>query len=230
MRSMMNFRYFSPRCAPYGYCIFLGNSLDFCFVINHRELAMALRNSSAQYGSVAKFFHWLVFFFVLGLLIVGSLMGYLGDDSAIKGQVYNIHKLFGLTVLSLMVLRLGWTLMNPKPGLENVSAWERVAERWVHGSLYLFLLAMPVSGWVMSTAEGYNPHLFALSMPAPGIVKDEAVGDFFGGVHYYLAWTILIVLSIHLLAALKHHYIDKDNVLRRMMPEKKLTNLADNSS
>ena len=180
---------------------------------------MAYQNTQGSYGSVAKFLHWLVFFIIVALLIVGTFMGDIGDK-ALKGQVYNIHKLTGLTLLSLMLVRAAWTLNNPKPKLPlNTKAWERLLEKSGHLFLYFLLFAMPLSGWIMSTAAGYNPHFFHFfSIAAPMIPKSKPLSEFANLTHEVLAWTIVVVVSLHVLAALKHHYVNKDSVLKRMMP------------
>lgn len=179
---------------------------------------MGLRNTSAEYGSIAKFFHWLTAFLIITLLCVGWLM----DNAApsLKGSVYNAHKLAGLLVLFLTVPRLLWALSGIKPTLPaTLKPWEKIAERVIHTCLYLSLLLMPFFGWAMSTAAGHAPKLFTLSIAMPGIVQSKAIAHFFGEYHAFFAWVIVVLVSIHVAAAIKHHVIDKDNVLRSMMPK-----------
>jgi cytochrome b561 len=180
---------------------------------------MALFNTKSSYGSVAKFFHWTVSFFVICLLCVGFFMGDIGDK-ALRGNVYNVHKLIGLTVLCLMVLRTTWMLMNPKPGLDT-SKFEKFIERSVHALFYTLLLLMPLSGWMMATAAGYLPHIGSWSFAMPGIVKSDDIKELAGIIHEVVAWTLLTLVVLHVAAALKHHFINKDSVLRRMLPKKR---------
>lgn len=179
---------------------------------------MALKNTTTRYGSVAKFFHWIVALAVIALLIVGFLMGGI-HDKALKMQVVNLHKLIGVAVLLLMLCRLGWRLVNVQPGYPtSTPAWERKAARGVHDLLYLALILMPLSGWIMSTAAGKAPHLGAWLLTLPGISQSKTLAHFCNNAHSVLAWIIITAVSVHLLAALKHHFIDKNNVLIRMLP------------
>lgn len=181
---------------------------------------MSLRNTSEEYGRIAKYFHWLSAILLVTLLLVGWLMD--KTDPSIKGTVYNIHKLFGLLFLTLTIPRLVWAVSNIKPKLPSaMRLWEKVAERIVHGGLYLSLLLMPLLGWGMSTAAGRAPTLFGTSIPLPGIIHNSVTAQLFASYHATFAWVIVLLVSLHVGAALKHHFIDKDNVLLTMMPKKK---------
>ncbi len=179
---------------------------------------MTLKNTITRYGSIAKFFHWTVAFAVIGLLIVGFIMGNV-QDKALKMQIYNVHKLIGLAVLVLMLLRLVWRLINVQPGYPAaVPKWERKAARGVHDLLYLALIVMPLSGWMMSTAAGRPPHLGSWLLAMPGIEVNKELAHYFNTLHGILAWIIPAVLIIHIAAAVKHHWFDKNEVLIRMLP------------
>jgi len=176
-----------------------------------------LRNDEIQYGSVAKWFHWLIAFAVITLLIVGLLMG--DFEKPFRFTVYNIHKLVGLTVLTLMIMRIIWTFNNTRPPMPlTTPTWERFAARSVHLLLYVTVLLMPISGWIMSTAAGHSPMLGSLALPMPGVIEDKALAKLTNQIHSTLGWTIIGLVSLHTLAAIKHHFIDKDNVLKRMLP------------
>ncbi len=183
---------------------------------------MSAKNTKYSYGSVTKFLHWLIFFLVLGMLLAGFFMDDIGDK-AIKGQVVMMHKLIGMTILMLMIFRLFWAFMNPKPQLPNGSQrWERIAEHVGHGLLYLLLIVMPLSGWLMSSAAGKPPTFFNLfAMPMPGVVGNDTLKHLGGTLHEVFAWAIIAIVGLHILAALKHHFVEKDNILLRMLPEKK---------
>jgi cytochrome b561 len=182
---------------------------------------MTVGNATDQYGSMSKFFHWLIALLVIGMLIGGFCMGSISSD-ALRGQVYMMHKLTGITILLLMILRILWIMGTPKPGtLPSTPLWERIAERSVHGLLYLTLLAMPLSGWIMSTAAGKSPTFFNLfSLPLPGIPASEILAKTANSIHLTLAWIIAALVVIHIGAAIKHHWIDKDVVLKRMLPKR----------
>lgn len=178
-----------------------------------------LRNTKTQYGSIAKFFHWLIFVLVLGLLIVG----FTWEDFPVpqKFTLIDIHKLTGLSVLLLVILRVVWSFINIKPGLPwAVKAWERIAEYSVHGLLYLLLLAMPVSGWIMSTAAGRPPQIGGHLIPAPGIAINSSLARTALTLHVTFAWCLIALVTLHILAAFKHYLINKDNILQRMLPWK----------
>lgn len=178
---------------------------------------MTLRNSTSTYGGVTKLLHWLVFILVVVLLIVGFTVEDIGDK-AIRSNILNVHKLTGLTVLFLMLLRALWALTNPKPALpSDTPHWQRIAERIVHVSLYLALIAMPVSGWVMTSAAGKPPHFFnwILALPVP---QNKPLSDYAWLTHEVLSLVIIILVSIHVAAALYHFFIKKDNIMQRMLP------------
>lgn len=181
-----------------------------------------LRNTVSQYGSVAKFFHWSVSIMVITLLTVGLLMGNITDKN-LKGQVYMLHKSFGLTVLALMLLRLLWTLSNIKPKLPaGTPTWQIVAERIVHYGFYVLLIVMPFSGWVMSTAANRIPQLFGLvALPLPGVPVDKALAGQASSLHSYVGYTIITFLIIHVSAAGKHYFINRDSIMQRMLPSRR---------
>lgn len=175
------------------------------------------RNSYTQYGSVAKFFHWVIFLLLVGMLIFGFFLDDIPKDY--QGFAYNIHKLTGLTILCLMVLRALWALSNPKPILPaDTKAWERVIEHVVHILLYLAVIAMPLVGWIASSADGRPPHLGSIQIKFP-IEKNAALADGLFSVHNTLAIVLIVLISIHVLAALYHYFVKKDQILQRMMPQ-----------
>jgi cytochrome b561 len=181
---------------------------------------MSLRNTATSYGSVAKFFHWLV----SALIVLMLIFGYLLDDIPKDYQpaAYNLHKLTGLTILALMLLRLVWTLINPKPVLPaDTMPWERLSERLVHFMFYFFAILMPLAGWVGAVAARKPPHLgnFNFELPIP---QDKVLAHAAFDVHGIVAIVLIVLISIHVLAALYHHFIRKDNILMRMLPNRSL--------
>lgn len=183
---------------------------------------MSLRNTEYTYGSISKFLHWLMFILVVGLLIVGLIMTEM-EKGALKSNVYFLHKSTGLLVLALIFIRALWTLANTKPLLPaQTKPWERWAERWTHRFLYLLLFIMPISGWVMSTAADHVPSFYGLfNLPSPLTPISKPLAKAMGEIHEIFAWVLIAILVLHVAAALKHHFWDKDNVLKRMMPTRK---------
>lgn len=178
-----------------------------------------LKNTSMEYGSVAKLLHWLIFILIICMLIGGYIMGDI-TDKALRGTVINLHKQVGLIILLLMLLRLAWALINVKPLLPLSTAFlERLAERFVHWTLYAVLILMPISGWVMSSAADHPPHFgsWVLNLPVP---VDKTLSDQAFDVHYWVAIVIIALVSLHVFAALYHHYLRQDNILKRMWPWK----------
>jgi len=170
------------------------------------------------YGRTAQLGHWLT-----ALLLVGSFwLGYTMTDMALSPtrlRYFSYHKWIGVTVFALALLRLAWRLRAPPPALPaTMAAWERRAARIAHVLLYLLLLAIPLSGWLMSSAKGYQTVYLGL-LPIPDLIgKDKALGEQLEEVHELLATGLLYLVAVHALAALKHHFIDRDAVLAGMLP------------
>lgn len=179
-------------------------------------MSVGLRNTEISYGSVSKFFHWLIFILLFVMIIYGFCLAYIPKNY--QGIAFNIHKLTGLTILVLMILRLLWSFINPKPMLPfDTPVWQRIGERIVHWSLYLVIIAMPLAGWIGSCAAGRPPHIDGLRLDLP-IQKNDALVDTAFNVHNTLALVIIALFCIHVMAALYHHFIKKDDILRRMLP------------
>jgi len=179
---------------------------------------MALHNTSSSYGSVAKFFHWVISLLIIFMLVFGY---FLGDfPESMQDFIYNFHKLIGLLVLALMLCRFVWALFNTKPALPSLTpAWQQSAERIFHFALYLFAFLMPLSGWVGSVADNRPPHLgnFQFNLP---IKPSKALGHAAFDVHGTTAIILIVLISIHVLAALYHHFIKRDDILLRMLPNR----------
>jgi cytochrome b561 len=179
-----------------------------------------LKNTQTAYGSVTKFFHWSVFLLVATMLIVGFFMEDFPAD--IQPMTYMLHKSTGLLILILMICRLFWHWMNKVPVFPDaMPTWQKFVARAVHWLLYVILLAMPLDGWIMATASGRAPVFYGLiSLPFPGIEESKALAHKLADLHEFFAYALLFLIALHVLAALKHHFIDKDDILKRMMPSK----------
>ena len=175
-----------------------------------------LTNTASTYGSVSKFLHWLIFLLVTGMLIFGFFLDDIPKDY--QGMAYSWHKGTGLTILGLMIIRIVWALINTKPSpVAFTPMWQVFLERLVHWCLYLLLLVMPLAGWIGSVAAGHVPSIagFAFNLP---IAKNKELADLAFSTHNNVALIIIALVSLHVLAALYHHFIKKDNVLMRMWP------------
>lgn len=182
------------------------------------------KNTHHTYGSVSKFLHWTISILIIGMLALGFIMINIKEDNS-RYQLYDIHKSIGITILALMIVRLIWAICNLKPDLpKDIHFLIRAAAHAAHYVLYLLAFAVPMSGFVMSCAAGHPPKYFGLFEIKPPIAVDKVFAKFMGNMHLFLAWTILILVVLHFLGALWHHFIHKDDVLRRMLPFCKLKN------
>ena len=180
-----------------------------------------LTNSHERYGAIHKLLHWLIAIMVIGLLVVGVVMTeVVAPFTQTQYELYQWHKSFGLTALALMALRLGWRLSQPVPPLpDGMSLLERLLAGLTHWGFYALLIAMPVSGLVMISASSFPiGEVFGL-FPFPDLMADnQQVYEMARDIHAILGWAILGVLVLHVAGALKHHFIERDNVLLRMLP------------
>lgn len=178
--------------------------------------------NSERYNAVAVFLHWTIALLIIGMIIVGLTMG----DYPIKYKflAYNLHKSFGITILVLSLFRLYWRLTHRVPPLPApMPAWERLAAHASHYAFYFLIIAMPLSGWIMVSADAKFPTVFFTlfevpQFPLPAAYDTHATHEQFEGLHYWLAMGTLGLLAIHIAAALRHHFVDHDSVLRRMLP------------
>jgi cytochrome b561 len=177
-----------------------------------------LRNTAERWGAVAKALHWLIAVLVIALMVLGWIA--VNEDSRLtQYKLFKWHKSIGMLVLALVALRLLWRLFNPPPALPaGLGAWQRRAAHGTHWVFYGVLIAMPISGWVMNSAADFPfkifgvmplPDLFAPSKELEALTKD---------VHLALFWILAITLTLHVAAALKHHFVDRDSILLRMLP------------
>lgn len=173
------------------------------------------KNTQDAYGAASKSFHWIMAVLIIGMLIMGFYMEGL-PPSPDKGELYGLHKSLGVTILIIVVARFCWRAYS-KPPIVNPKhpRWERGLAAFVHYALYAAAFLMPLSGWGMSSAGGHPVAFFGLELP-PLVGKDKDLGEFFSASHSVLAWTIITLVSLHVLGALKHQFIDRDGTLLRM--------------
>ena len=179
---------------------------------------MCFRNTQNSYGAVSKTFHWVIAVLVIIMLCAGVSFHYLTRGSSVFNVIMFIHKSTGVTILGLMILRLFWRWINPNPIFPiDMPTWQKIAARVVHLLFYVVLIAMPITGIIMSLAAGYPVPFWGLgNLHLAFIIKNKSLAEFMFHSHNYLAWTIAVLIVIHTLASLKHYFIDKDNVMQRM--------------
>jgi cytochrome b561 len=173
--------------------------------------------TAAHYRAGPALLHWLTAALILVTVPLGAILGDLPRVQA-TFKYYSIHKWIGVTLFALTCMRLFLRWRNPPPPLPaSMPAWQQRLSSLVHGLLYALLLALPVVGWVASTAGGFPLVLFnVLPLPAP-VEKSQALSDLLSGVHSALAWSLVTLLALHLAAVLKHQFVDRDRIVSRMV-------------
>jgi cytochrome b561 len=178
-----------------------------------------MKNQAAlnSYSGGIKFFHWLIAVMVLAMLSFGFFLEDLPEQY--QPLAFMMHKSTGLTILFLMIVRFIWVLYCGKPSLpKNTPLWEILLSRFVQYCFYVFIICMPLAGWISSVAANRVPSyfgLFPLSLP---IEPNKALATFMIQSHVVIAWILIALIVLHVFGAIKHHVIDKDNVLKRMLP------------
>lgn len=178
-----------------------------------------LSNQPDRYGIVHVSIHWLVAFTVFGLFGLGLWMTGLSYYDSWYRTAPDLHRSIGVLVVSVMLLRLIWRLLNPtvKP-LATHQAWEKKLAKVTQGLMYVLILLLGISGYMITTAKGQPLMVFDwFGIPALNLgieYQEELAGD----LHTYFAWSLIGLVAIHALGALKHHFIDRDSTLKRMLP------------
>jgi cytochrome b561 len=174
--------------------------------------------TTGRYTAIAVSLHWLVAILILCTAGFGISLGEM-PLSPRKLQWISYHKWVGVTIFVLVALRLLWRLFRPAPPLpSHMPAWQRQAAHVSHFLLYALMLVIPVVGWLQSSAAGYQVVWFGvLPLPLP-LARDKALAEILLSLHAYLAFSLLALVALHAAAAVKHHFIDRDDVLARMLP------------
>jgi cytochrome b561 len=174
------------------------------------------KNTSDTYGGVSRLLHWSTALIVLGLLGLGFYMHEV-EAGPFKFQLYGLHKSFGILVLTLAALRIFWHLTTACPAaLGTHQKWEKFLSKMIHLFLYITLIGMPLSGWIMSSAGQFPVRFFNLFDIPPLTGKDETLFKNMQEIHEMFAYGLIAALALHIAGAVKHHLIDRDSTLRRM--------------
>lgn len=169
-----------------------------------------------RYTLTARALHWLMAVMLIGMLLLGFYMQNL-PLSPQKLQIYSWHKWAGVTIFVLALLRLVWRIAHPPPPFPaSMGKLSIMLAHLGHGLLYVLMFIIPVSGWLMSSAMGFQTVWFGV-LPLPDLLsRDRELADTLAQLHGWLNWTLVVMMAGHVLAALKHQYWDRDGVLRRM--------------
>jgi cytochrome b561 len=172
--------------------------------------------NQARYSTFAIILHW-----VMAILILFTWsIAVVADDmplSPTRIAAYSWHKWLGETVFFLVLIRMVWRATHPAPVLSTpMPKWQEQAMKWTHIALYFLMLAIPLVGWLLSSAKGYTVNYFDLFELPDLVPKDKALGRVLKETHEFLANALMALVGLHILAALKHQFIDKDGLLSRM--------------
>ncbi|MDU8910481.1 cytochrome b/b6 domain-containing protein [Aestuariicoccus sp. MJ-SS9] len=191
-----------------------------------KDCTMAMTNTSTRYGAVTKTLHWLTALGILAAIPLGILANDWAFDTpealAMKALLFSAHKTVGVTIFFVALLRILWALSQPKPAsLHPERRAETLLAAVVHWLLYGSLVVVPLAGWVHHAAtSGFAPIWWPFGQSLPFVPKSEAVAGTAAALHIIFERVLIIALGLHILGALKHHFVDRDATLRRMLPGK----------
>jgi cytochrome b561 len=178
---------------------------------------MQLKNTLTRYGAVAQLFHWVIVALIVTQFVLAKRAD--GLSPVAKIGVLATHKSVGITILTLALLRFGWRLFNAvPPPPAGMPRWQERAARVSHFLLYALLFITPVLGWLMSSARSFSVSYFGLFTLPDLIEPNRRAYEWLHDFHELLAETLAVLAIVHIAAALKHHFFDRDDVLRRMLP------------
>jgi cytochrome b561 len=173
------------------------------------------------YGAVAKSLHWLIAALLVVQFAIAWTMPDIGRDSRPEGLI-SLHLSFGALIVVVIIIRLAWRLMYPVPLLtDNVAAWQNRAAEATHFLLYAILVVLPVMGWANANARGWDVSLFGIVALPKIMATRSGLGMALGDIHATTAIILLFVVGLHMLTALYHHFMLRDRVLLRMLPERR---------
>jgi len=178
-----------------------------------------LKNTKTSYGYISIIMHWVMALIIFGLFGLGLYMVELSYyDAWYKGSL-DLHKSIGMVLVALLLTRVCWTVFNikPKSAVNNASKLEINAAHFAHIALYLLMTALMFSGYLISTADGRDISVFGLVAVPASSIAIENQEDIAGSIHNILAWSLVLLASAHGLAAIKHHFINKNDTLKRML-------------
>lgn len=178
---------------------------------------MNLRNTEHGYGPVARALHWWMALIMIGLIGLGIYMTS-QPDGDVKWRLYDLHKSLGTLIFLLVLLRLLWRHLTPPPPLpDDMKAFDKHAAQIGHGLLYLAMLALPITGYLDAALGGYHLSFFGLFDVPMLLAKDEDLFKLVVSLHRWIGYGLAILILAHAGAALKHHWLDHDRVLMRML-------------
>ncbi|GAA0742005.1 cytochrome b [Ideonella azotifigens] len=174
-------------------------------------------NQSERYSGVAIGLHWLLALLILGVFGVGFYMADL-PFSMTRLKLFNWHKWAGMTILALSILRLLWRATHRPPADLPAPQWQLTVAHLTHWLMYALFFAVPLVGWAYSSAAGFPIVWFGVLQLPDFVPKDKALAEMIEPWHGALAWALIVLAGLHIAAALKHQFIDRDGLINRMRP------------
>ena len=175
----------------------------------------------ARYTRTAMLLHWLVAVLLLGQFAFGWYLETIPRGVPARGYFVNLHKSTGLLIGLVILLRLGWRLTHAPPPLpDSIPRWQQQAAAASHYLLYVLMLVMPLSGYIASNFSRFGVHFFNVVKLEPWGIDSKLVYGIFNQTHILSSWLLLALVTVHVLAALKHLLVDHDSVFSRMLPQR----------
>lgn len=180
-----------------------------------------LKNTLNAFGSISRFFHWVIALLVCAQFYWVWSPNFITFSDAIKTQYVLLHKSLGISILALAILFILWRMVTIRPSDPSQPYWKQIIAKIVHYSLFILLLAMPILGYLMSVADGRTVRFFGL-FDLPNLISaNPKMADLYFQTHSILGYVFVILIGLHVAAALHHHFIVKDDVLKKMLPFRK---------
>lgn len=172
-----------------------------------------------RYTTIAILFHWLIALMIIGSFTMGLVMTDMPGITPTKLKYFSWHKWAGVTILGLATLRLLWRLTHPAPAYPaTMPGWQKTTANLLHGLLYVLMFAVPLSGYFYTLSAGFPVVYFGLVELPVLIAKNDELKPVLKALHYWLNMGLAGAVALHVAAALKHQFIDRDGVLKRMLP------------
>jgi cytochrome b561 len=186
--------------------------------LNSSVLVLTARNEDNRYGKVSRMLHWTIAILFIALIPMGIFTSMIPEDADYRNAYYVVHKSLGVTIFLLVLVRLVWNKLSQRPSLDNAltTREEKLAHR-AHNTLYFMMLAIPITGFMMTSYHGKETYFFFWEFQP--LWEESDIYKVWGGFHkYLLPYLLYIVLGAHILGALKHQFIDKhQNAFKRMV-------------
>jgi cytochrome b561 len=177
---------------------------------------MTIRNTEQGWGIVQQSLHWLIVALAFAQLAVGFVFADMPTDDPTRPFLFRLHSTIGLTILFVILIRFLWRLANPVPTLpDTLPAWQKTLARTNHYLLYLILIGMPIVGYLLVNASGHAVPFYTIQLPAI-IGPNKTLAHTLLPLHIAAAFALMVLVALHIVGALRHEFVLKDNTLRRM--------------